>query len=163
VVIAEPGREYEAAMRLGRIGFDGVAGYLANGRGAAPHLVERTERISPQDWARESAQASPPFLLDVRTASEWEQSRIDGSANIPLNSLRERIAELPPGRRIVVHCAGGYRSSIAASLLKLHGFKDVADLAGGIGAWRAAQNSRPSSETDRQDAIGTPQLAHPGT
>ena len=149
VIIAEPGREYEAAMRLGRIGFDGVAGYLANGiRAAASHPVQRTERISPEDWAHESAQPSPPFLLDVRTSSEWEQSRIEGSSNIPLNDLRVRIAELPHGRRIVVHCAGGYRSSIAASLLKLHGFEDVADLAGGIGAWRAAQNKKPSSEKE---------------
>jgi rhodanese-related sulfurtransferase len=136
-------------MRLGRIGFDGVVGYLANGiRAADSHLVQRTERISPEDWARESAQPSPPFLLDVRTSSEWEQSRIEGSANIPLNDLRTRIAELPQGRRIVVHCAGGYRSSMAASLLKLHGFEDVADLAGGIGAWRAAQTKKPSSEKE---------------
>lgn len=149
VVIAEPGREYEATMRLGRIGFDGVAGYLANGiRGAASHLLQRTERISPEDWAWESAQPSPPFLLDVRASSEWEQSRIEGSANIPLNHLGARMAELPHGRRVVVHCAGGYRSSIAASLLKLHGFKDVADLAGGIAAWLADQNNRLTSEKD---------------
>ena len=146
VVIAEPGREYEAEMRLGRIGFDRVAGYLEGGMQALasrPELVARTERVSPEELAEELAQASPPsgspFLLDVRSPREWSQTRIEGSVNIPLNHLQERISEVPRGRRIVVHCASGYRSSIAASLLKRHGFHDLADLSGGINAWLAAQ------------------------
>jgi rhodanese-related sulfurtransferase len=140
VVIAEPGREYEAVMRLGRIGFDGVVGYLAGGMQTVtsrPELVARTERITPEELAKELAQASPPFLLDVRAAREWKSGGIEGNVNIPLNHLRARIAEVPRGRRIVVYCAGGYRSSIAASLLKQHGFDDVADLGGGIRAANA--------------------------
>jgi rhodanese-related sulfurtransferase len=147
VVIAEPGREYEAAMRLGRIGFDGVAGYLAHGMRAAasrPELVARTERMSPEGLSQELAQASLPYLLDVRAARESTQNRIEGSVNIPLNQLAARIAEVPRGRRIVVYCAGGYRSSIAASLLKHHGFTNVADLAGGMRAWLAAQAASPT-------------------
>jgi rhodanese-related sulfurtransferase/glyoxylase-like metal-dependent hydrolase (beta-lactamase superfamily II) len=144
VVIAEPGREYEAAMRLGRIGFDGVVGYLAGGMQTAtsrPELVERTEGISPEELAKELTQVSPPFLLDVRATREWKQGGIEGNVNIPLNHLAARIAEVPRGRRIVVYCAGGYRSSIGASLLKQHGFDDVAHLSGGIRAWFAAQTA----------------------
>jgi len=155
VVIAEPGREYEAEMRLGRIGFDQVAGYLEGGMQAVaawPELVARTERVSPEKLAEELAQASPPselpFLLDVRSPREWSQTRIEGSMNIPLNHLQERISEVPRGRRIVVHCASGYRSSIAASLLKRHGLHDVADLAGGINAWPADQPTPPVSPVD---------------
>jgi hydroxyacylglutathione hydrolase len=143
-LIAEPGREYEAAMRLGRIGFDHVAGYLEGGMqalGSRPDLVARTERISPEQLAEELAQVSPSsgplFLLDVRSARERQQTRIEGSVNISLNHLCARIAEVPRGQRVVVYCAGGYRSAIAASLLKQQGFKNLVDLAGGINAWPA--------------------------
>jgi hydroxyacylglutathione hydrolase len=143
-LIAEPGREYEAAMRLGRIGFDHVAGYLEGGMQALasrPDLVARTERISPEQLAEELAQVSPSsgplFLLDVRSARERQQTRIEGSVNISLNHLCARIAEVPRGQRVVVYCAGGYRSAIAASLLKQQGFKNLVDLAGGINAWLA--------------------------
>jgi hydroxyacylglutathione hydrolase len=145
VVIAEPGREYEAAMRLGRIGFDRAAGYLADGMLALndrPELVTGTERISPEELAQELHRADPPFVLDVRAPRECGESRIEGSLNIPLNHLQERIAEIPRGRRVVVHCAGGYRSSAAASLLQQRGFENLADLAGGMQAWAAVGHAR---------------------
>jgi rhodanese-related sulfurtransferase/glyoxylase-like metal-dependent hydrolase (beta-lactamase superfamily II) len=145
VVIAEPGREYEAAMRLGRIGFDHVAGYLADGMLALagrPELVASTERVSPEELAEELHRGSPPLVLDVRAARECTQSRIEGSVNIPLNHLRARIAELPRDRRVVVHCAAGYRSAIAASLLQQRGFENLADLAGGIQAWAAVEYAK---------------------
>jgi len=144
VVIAEPGREYEAQVRLGRIGFDRVAGYLEGGMQALasrPDLVARTERVSPEELAEElddpSSASAPLFIIDVRTPREWNQSRIEGSVNIPLNHLRARMAEVPRGRRVIVHCASGYRSATAASLLGQHGFEDLGDLAGGINAWLA--------------------------
>jgi len=145
VVIAEPGREYEAQLRLGRIGFDRVAGYLEGGMQALasrPDLVARTERISPEELAQELETQSPAsgrlLILDVRTPHEWNQARIERSVNIPLNSLRARIGEIPRGQRVIVHCASGYRSAIAASLLAQHGFADLGDLAGGLNAWLAA-------------------------
>jgi hydroxyacylglutathione hydrolase len=143
VVIAEPGREYEAGLRLGRIGFDRVAGYLEGGMQALaerPELLAQTERIGPEALTEELAASEDPYVLDVRSPRESAQGGIEGSVNIPLNHLQERIGAVPRDRRIVVHCAGGYRSAIAASLLELHGFDDVADLAGGISAWRATQS-----------------------
>ncbi len=142
VLIAEPGRQEEAAMRLGRIGFDHVAGYLKDGiqiLETRPDLVDGTEREAPAMLAAELASPTPPLVLDVRTTREWQSRRIEGSTNIPLNHLRERLEELPRGKKIVVHCAGGYRSSIAASILQQHGFEDLTELVGGIAAWEAAK------------------------
>lgn len=142
VIIAEPGRQEEAAMRLGRIGFDHVAGYLEGGihvLESRPDLVDGTERVTANVAAEELASPQPPLVLDVRMPKEWQSKRLDRSLNIPLNHLRERLQELPRDRRILVHCAGGYRSSIAASILQQQGLTDLLELAGGIAAWEAAK------------------------
>jgi rhodanese-related sulfurtransferase/glyoxylase-like metal-dependent hydrolase (beta-lactamase superfamily II) len=142
VIVAEPGREHEAAVRLGRIGFDHVKGYLRGGMEALagrPDLVSPTERISAPMLAQELASADAPLLLDIRNPREWEAKHIAGSVNISLNHLEERLAEIPLDRRIAVHCAGGYRSSIAASILQSHGITNLVEMAGGLAAWEAAQ------------------------
>jgi hydroxyacylglutathione hydrolase len=86
--------------------------------------------------AEELASADPP-LLDVRSPREWPARHIDASVNVPLNHLQERIAEIPRHRRIAVHCAGGYRSSMAASILHQYGITDLIEVAGGLAAWDA--------------------------
>jgi glyoxylase-like metal-dependent hydrolase (beta-lactamase superfamily II)/rhodanese-related sulfurtransferase len=144
VIIADPGREHESATRLGRIGFDHVVGYLGDGLHALesrPELMASTERLSAQVASERMAAASGkvPLAIDVRTSREREQKRIGGSLGIPLNHLVERSSELPADRPLIVYCAGGYRSSIAASLLQRHGFRDVSEVAGGITAWEAAR------------------------
>jgi hydroxyacylglutathione hydrolase len=142
VIIAEPGREEEAALRLGRIGFDHVKGYLQGGMeslAARPDLVWPTERVSALMLAEELAGGDPPLVLDIRNPREWAARHIDGSVNIPLNHLQERIGEIPQDRRIAVHCAGGYRSSIAASILHQYGLTHLIEMAGGLAAWEAAQ------------------------
>ena len=140
VLIAEPGRENEAATRLGRIGFDNVAGYLEGGMQALdrePELVERTERITAGSLAEQLAGPEPPTVIDVRTAPEWEEARIEGAVNLPLSKLGERLEEVPD-RPLVVYCTSGYRSAIAASILRRDGRADVTDLVGGLAAWEAA-------------------------
>ena len=142
VIIAEPGRELEAALRLGRIGFDHVKGYMNGGMAALagrPDLVWPTERISAPMVAEELAGPDPPLLLDIRNPREWSTKHIEGSVNVPLNHLQERIAEIPRNRRIAVHCAGGYRSSIAAGILHQYGITNLIEMAGGLAAWDAAQ------------------------
>ena len=142
VIVAEPGREQEAAMRLGRIGFDDVKGYLRDGMVALAErqdLVRSTEKVSAAMLAEELASANPPLVMDVRSAREWAAGHLQGSVNLPLTQLQERIAEVPRDRRIAVHCEGGYRSSIAASLLSQYGFTNMAELAGGIAAWEAGK------------------------
>ena len=140
VIVAEPSREAEAAMRLGRIGFDSVVGYLQDGitaLEAAPELMTGTDRRGPAEVHDLLASPAPPLVLDVRNPKELIQGRIEGSVNIPLNHLRERMHELPHDRPVVVHCAGGYRSSIAAGMLQQQGI-EVIELAGGLAAWQAA-------------------------
>ena len=145
VIVADPGREHEAAMRLGRIGFDQVSGYLEDGLRSVevrPELLVATERVSAQVAADRVAAAAPgqaPVIVDVRAPGERQQKRIRGSVGIPLTRLAERMSELPADRPLLVHCAGGYRSSIAASLLQRHGFAQVSEIAGGISAWDAAR------------------------
>ncbi|TAH39343.1 MAG: MBL fold metallo-hydrolase [Planctomycetota bacterium] len=142
VLIAEPGREVEAAMRLGRIGFDQVAGFLQGGPGALaprPELLRRTARVQARQLAAELAGPRPPVVVDVRGPGERASSRIPGSLHLPLDQLRSRAAEVPRDRRVVLHCASGYRSMIAASLLEPAGLADLADLDGGMEAWLRTQ------------------------
>jgi len=139
VLIAEPGREVEAATRLGRIGFDIVAGYLACGMQAldgAPELVERIERITAASLAERLAAPDPPLVLDVRADGEWRLGHIEHALHIPLSRLAERLDAIPRDRPLVVHCASDYRSAIAASLLRRAGVEDITVLVGGMAAWR---------------------------
>jgi hydroxyacylglutathione hydrolase len=142
VIIADPGRENESAVRLGRIGFDHVAGYLQNGLRSLeskPELVGFTERLSAQFAAELLSSSQPPLAIDVRAPRERDQKHIGGSLGVPLNRLKEKLETLPKNRRLLVYCAGGYRSSIAASLLQASGFNPVSEIAGGIAAWEAAK------------------------
>jgi hydroxyacylglutathione hydrolase len=142
VIIADPGRENESTVRLGRIGFDHVAGYLKDGLRsleARPELVAFTERLSAPFAAEVLASSEPPLVVDVRAPREREQKHIEGSISVPLNRLEENLKTLPKNRRMLVYCAGGYRSSIAASMLQGNGFDSVGEIAGGIAAWEAAK------------------------
>jgi hydroxyacylglutathione hydrolase len=142
VVIAEPGREEEAIVRLGRIGFDEVKGYLKGGLdslSSRPDLVRRIERATAVALAELRDSDEPPIIVDVRSEKEWSAGHIPGSMNVPLTHLREQIAGLPADRTIVVHCEGGYRSAIAASLFAQMGHTRVMDLVGGFKAWSASQ------------------------
>jgi hydroxyacylglutathione hydrolase len=149
VIVADPGREHESAVRLGRIGFDRVEGYLQDGMRSLesrPDLTATTERISAA-LAADRVNEGATIVLDVRAPGERAEKSIAGSVGIPLNHLAERLGELPRDRPLLVHCAGGYRSSTAASLLMRHGFRHVSELAGGITAWEAAHLPLASSNS----------------
>lgn len=141
VIIAEPEREREAAVRLSRVGFDLVQGYLEGGMQALesrPDLVVRTERVTAANLGELLTSAQPPVVIDVRTAAEWSDKHIEGSLNLPLNNLHQSIGSVPKGRQVVVHCAAGYRSAIASSILEGAGLTGVTDLVGGLAAWEAS-------------------------
>jgi hydroxyacylglutathione hydrolase len=149
VIIADPGREQEAAIRLGRIGFDHIVGYLYDGLhslSGRPDLTATTERVSAPVASRRLA-AGDALAVDVRGPGERALKSIAGSVSIPLNHLAERAKELPTDRPLLVYCAGGYRSSIAASLLQRQGFTRVSEIAGGIAAWETAQLPVESATT----------------
>lgn len=148
VLVGEPGQEQEAAMRLGRVGFDRVAGFLEGGLEALrsrPELVERTDRMTAQALAEWLGRDGGPTVVDVRTCPEWAEGHVEGSVNLPLARLQERADELPRDRPLVLVCASGYRSSIAASLLRRQGFDGIWDLVGGMEAWRTVAEAGASS------------------
>ena len=142
VIIADPGRENESTTRLARIGFDHVVGYLRHGLHSLksrPDLTITTERLSAPFAAELLSLSEAPLAIDVRAPGERGQKYIGGSLGMPLNHLRENVGKLPRDRALLVYCAGGYRSSIAASLLQRGGFDRVSEIAGGIVGWEAAK------------------------
>lgn len=139
LVVAPQDREEEVVIRLARIGFDQVVGYLREPEGAFLEMVgdmSRASRLTATQLRDALQRPQPPLVLDVRNIGEREQGAIEGSVHIPLAELPRRLAEVPTDRPVVVHCAGGYRSSVAASLLRNAGHPDVSDLLGGFNAWR---------------------------
>lgn len=139
VLIADPGREREAATRLGRIGFDRICGYLGRGMLALENRLDllcQHTRVTAPELAARLASPNPPIVLDIRSEMERKALHIAGSLHIPLNHLAERVHELPHDRPIVICCRSGYRSSIAASLLQRHGLNQISDLEGGMNAWQ---------------------------
>jgi hydroxyacylglutathione hydrolase len=139
LILAPEGREREAAMRLGRIGFDHVDGYLQDGPAVLAASVENTtsmERIDADELARRNAAGKEQLILDVRGPGEWEGGRLPGSRHVPLNQLERRLEEIPRDQDLVVYCGSGYRSSIACSLLEGHGYQRLTDLVGGMQGWK---------------------------
>ncbi|MDW3848526.1 rhodanese-like domain-containing protein [Micromonospora sp. BRA006-A] len=139
LVVAPQDREEEIVVRLARIGFDRVIGYLREPEGAFLEMVAemtRASRVTATELRAALDGPDAPVVLDVRNAGEREQGAVQGSLHIPLAELTRRLDEVPGDRPVVVHCAGGYRSSVAASLLRNAGHADVSDLLGGYGAWQ---------------------------
>ncbi len=142
VIISDPGKEREAAMRLGRIGFDNVVGYVKGGIGAfekRDDLVASNVRVTPDALAMQMKSDKPPMVVDVRNDAEWNSARIEGSVHMPLIGLLDKVDSLPRDRELIILCATGNRSSTAASLLSQKGVTHVTDLAGGIEAWQKQQ------------------------
>ncbi|MGE5131609.1 MAG: rhodanese-like domain-containing protein [Gemmatimonadota bacterium] len=140
LVVAPQDREEEIVTRLARIGFDTVAGYLREPEAAfltVPGEIDRASRLTVTEL-REAMRAEQPVVLDVRNTGERAAGAIEPSLHIPLAELPRRLDEVPRDRAVVVYCAHGARSSIAASLLRRAGFADVSDLIGGAEAWQLA-------------------------
>ena len=132
-------------MRLARIGFDRVLGALADPVAtfvAHPEHVEQLSRLTADALADRLGSVPGIVLIDVRNPGELGHGTVSGARTISLPSLLTRMDELDPKAPTVVYCAGGYRSAIASSLLRAHGFVDVSDLVGGYAAWVARSAHR---------------------
>ncbi|MEQ6899943.1 rhodanese-like domain-containing protein [Nocardioides sp. YIM 152588] len=139
VLMAADGEEGEAATRLVRIGFDGAIGYLDDVEGyllSHESQVRRASRLTPDQLVR-AQNEGPVQVVDIRGPGEIEAGMIAGALTIPLAELRNRAGELDPHAPTVLYCAGGWRSSVGASLLRSEGFDDVSDILGGYSAWDA--------------------------
>jgi len=139
LVVAPEGREEEIVTRLARIGFDRVAGYLASPEDALAAMADEVtpaSRMTAAQLRTALAGDNPPIVVDVRNCGERaENGFIEGALHIALGELPNRLDEIPRDKPLVLHCAGGHRSSIAASLLRHKGFEDVSDVLGGYAAW----------------------------
>mgnify|MGYP003339892551 FL=1 len=132
----------EAQLRLARVGIEKVRGYLEGGVTAwikGGRALNYIPQISVAELKElREREGDHIALLDVRESAEHSAGAIPNAISIPLAQLESRVAELDKSKLIVVHCKGGYRSSIATSLLRRHGFEDIANLTGGYDAWAAA-------------------------
>ena len=131
----------EVVTHLIRVGLDRIEGYLDDGMDAWENQgfeLSQLGSISAQELSARLRANSPPFVLDVRTESEWSSGHIDGALHIHGGVLKERYDEVPRDRPIAVICGTGYRGSIAASFLKSNGYDDVSNVLGGMTAWKAA-------------------------
>jgi hydroxyacylglutathione hydrolase len=142
IVGEDPDHIRESQLRLARVGVENIVGYLTDGVAgwiASGFELDYIPQITVQDFA-ELREKEPERIsvLDVRELGELSGGAIENSVCIPLGKLRSRTAELSPEKLVVVHCKGGYRSSIATSMLRRAGFRDIANLTGGFDAWKAA-------------------------
>ncbi len=132
----------ESQLRLARVGVENVVGYLENGAAGwikGGQELDYIPQVTAQDLAELlETERGKIAVLDVREPAEVASGAIENSIHIPLGELAKRTGELDPGKLIVVHCKGGYRSSIATSLLRRAGFRDIANLIGGFDAWKGA-------------------------
>jgi len=142
IVGEDPDSVRESQLRLARVGIESVAGYLEDGIAGWARSglsLESIPQIAATDFA-DLLNAEPDRIavLDVRETSELEAGAIESSVHIPLAKLKARTAELNSEKLIVVLCRSGYRSSIATSILRHAGISDIANLLGGLDAWKAA-------------------------
>ncbi len=143
LLVTEPGKEEESIIRLSRVGYDNTIGYLDGGFDAwkkAGKEVDAVERITAEEFAKQLA--DKPLVFDVRKKSEFDSEHVEGAVNVPLNRISEQLAQFPKERPFILHCAGGYRSMIAASILKQRGWDNFVDVEGGFGAIKATDVPR---------------------
>ncbi len=141
IVGEDPDSVRESQMRLARVGMESVAGYLEDGLAGwakSGFNFDSIPQIAVTDLA-DLLNHDPDRItvLDVRETAEVESGAIENAVHIPLGKLKSRTVELNAGKLVVAHCKSGYRSSIATSILRRAGFRDIANLIGGFDAWKA--------------------------
>ena len=136
----------EAITRLSRVGYDHTIGYLKGGFEAWKKVgkaVEKVRRIDAAEFAKR-LENRKPLIFDIRKKSEFDSEHVVGAINVPLNRINEHLAEFPKGKPFILHCKSGYRSMVAASILKQRGWKNFVDVAGGFD--EIAKTAAPRSE-----------------
>ncbi|MEX0812518.1 MAG: MBL fold metallo-hydrolase [Chitinophagales bacterium] len=133
LLVTDKGREEESMIRLSRVGYDNTIGYLDGGFESwkkAGREVNTINRISAEEFAKKYKEDA--LVFDVRKKSEYDSEHVINAKNVPLNQISEHLAEFPKDKEFVLHCAGGYRSMIAASILKQRGWDNFTDVVGGF-------------------------------
>jgi len=149
ILLVVDGNPAFEAMRteLQRIGYDKILGWLAGGMQAwiySGRATERLEQVGAPELAARLARGEGPILLDVRTPAEWSAGHIAGAQHLPFAEILQACCALPVDDEIVVYCGSGYRSNMAGSYMKNHGYGNVKSLSGGVLAW--ARSGQPLSK-----------------
>jgi hydroxyacylglutathione hydrolase len=151
--ISEKGRENEVVTRLSRVGYDHSIGYLEGGFEAwkkSGEEIDQMEEIDAGDFERLfKGVHSEINLLDVRKESEFDAQHIKGAINFPLDFINRNMQEIDSSKKYYLHCAGGYRSMIGASILRARGFEQLVNIRGGFNA--LTKTSLPMTEYHEQN------------
>jgi glyoxylase-like metal-dependent hydrolase (beta-lactamase superfamily II)/rhodanese-related sulfurtransferase len=150
LVVADEGRQKEVVTRLARVGYDNPIGYLEGGFEAwtaAGEEVDTVEEVTAEDLA-DRFDKEGMNVLDVRKASEYNAQHVVGAQNFPLDFINSNMSEVSRDKRYFLHCAGGYRSMITASILKSRGYNDVVNIKGGYKA--LVETNLPMTEFEEQ-------------
>lgn len=142
LLVCEPGREEESVTRLARVGYDNTMGYLDGGFAAwqaSGNDIDSMESISAEKFGNRM-KAGKTTVLDVRRQSEYDAEHVIGAQNFPLDFINKNMSELRRDVQYLVHCAGGYRSVIAISILKNRGFDNLVNVEGGFKAIKETGN-----------------------
>lgn len=148
LLIVEEGKAEEAIMRLARVGYDYTIGYLEGGIAAwkaAGKELDTITSVSVKDFEAEMNQNPGLSVLDVRKPGEYETGHLESASTRPLDYINDWTNEINPAGTYYLHCAGGYRSVIAASILKARGVENVIDIAGGYAAIKSTDLKRTDS------------------
>lgn len=145
LIVSDPGKEQEVVTRLSRVGFDNIHGYLDGGINTwlnASKEVDKVNRITAEQFAQQ-VNTKEDLIIDVRKESEFAAEHIDEAYSKPLSYLNDWVKDINPKTHFYLHCAGGYRSMIAASILQARGFRNFTEVAGGFNA--IAQTNVPKT------------------
>jgi len=133
LLVADPNRIEEAITRLSRVGYDNCIGYLNGGFEnwkASGKEINSVNRISASELV--SKQNEGQLIIDIRKKSEFDSEHVIGAVNVPLNQMNDHLSEFPKDQFFIIHCAGGYRSMLASSILKQRGWDHFVDVRGGF-------------------------------
>jgi hydroxyacylglutathione hydrolase len=136
LLVTDPGKEEETIIRLARVGYENVKGYLEGGIEAWKNTGKQTDQIASVSAAEfeKRMNDAPLTVVDVRKFGEFETSRLADAVNLPLDFINDEMASFPKDQPFFIHCAGGYRSVIASSILKSRGYDNMINVEGGFGA-----------------------------
>ncbi len=135
-MVTPKGLEEETVTRLSRVGFDNLIGHLEGGFEAwqnAGHEIDTVNRISAEEFERQVT-IGESKIIDIRKESEYEAEHIEDAYSKPLAYINEWVKDINPEEHFFLHCAGGYRSMIAASILEARGFRNFSEVEGGFNA-----------------------------
>ena len=154
LIVCDKDREEEVVTRLARVGYDNTLGYLSGGFKSwvnAKKEVDTINSISPAELAIQLTKNT--MVIDVRKQSEFQAEYIEGAINLPLDFINDHLAEIPKQGKVFVHCAGGYRSMIAISILKARGWDNLIDVSRGFKALAETTMPRTNSVNEKQQPL----------